>query len=236
MTALIFDTETTGHKEDPGLIEAAGIVMGHPVDIDLRASASFENRYNPGKPSTLGALATHHILDSELTECASADTFTLPEGTIYLIGHNVDYDWGVIGKPDVKLICTLAIARYAWPQLDSHKLGALAYHVMGDDARERLREAHSGASDCETTRWLLRHLISAVRRAEPQNELSTWEHLWRLSEHARIPTHMPFGKHKGEAIAALPKDYIEWLLKDMRKEGNSPDPYLHRALSKRFME
>lgn len=68
-------------------------------------------RYNPGKPITFGALATHHIMDEELVDCTPVASFTLPGHMDYMIGHNVDFDWEVNGRPEVKRICTLALAR-----------------------------------------------------------------------------------------------------------------------------
>lgn len=233
MTALIFDTETTG-GDPPRLIEAAGIEMGDAQVIDLRVSSSFEQRYNPGVPSTLGALATHHILDSELADKPAAETFKLSSSVGYLIGHNVDYDWRVAGEPDVKRICTLAIARRLWPMLDSHTLGACAYYIVGDKARDMLKAAHSAIADCETTRWLLRYLISGAKRSEPDRPLDTWEDLWELSEEARIPRVFPFGKHKGCPIAELPADYVDWFLnKSDMARSEDRDPYLWKALQER---
>lgn len=72
-------------------------------------------RYNPGKPITFGALATHHIMDEELVDCPLASSFTLPGHVDYIIGRNVDFDWEVIGKPEIKHICTLALAHKLWP-------------------------------------------------------------------------------------------------------------------------
>jgi exodeoxyribonuclease X len=63
----------------------------------LTAAGSFLQRYNPGKPISLGALATHHIIDEDLSGCPPHTDFRLPEGIEYLIGYNVDYDWRVIG-------------------------------------------------------------------------------------------------------------------------------------------
>jgi exodeoxyribonuclease X len=109
---IIFDTEATGIKE-PILIEAAW------VELESFAPFTFTNpfvqRYNPEKPISLGALATHHIMDEELVDCPLAASFTLPEHVDYIIGHNVDFDWGVIGKPEVKRVCTLSLARKLWP-------------------------------------------------------------------------------------------------------------------------
>ena len=103
--SIIFDTEATGIKE-PALIEAAWIEVDSLETLVL--SNPFEQRYNPGKPITLGALATHHIMDEELADCPPASSFTLPGHVDYIIGHNVDFDWEVIGKPEVKRICALA--------------------------------------------------------------------------------------------------------------------------------
>src|SRR5690554_237928 len=106
MSALLFDTETTGHK-DSEIIEAAWLELSDPVNLTVLAT--FEQRYRPSKPIELGALATHHIYDEELSGCPPHTDFRLPADTQYLIGHNVDYDWNVAGKPTVRRICTLAL-------------------------------------------------------------------------------------------------------------------------------
>lgn len=89
MTAYIFDSETTG-LNNPELVEAAWLQLG----AVLAVTGEFLQRYKPSKPIELGALATSHILDEELVECPPHDSFKLPEDATYLIGHNVDYDWG----------------------------------------------------------------------------------------------------------------------------------------------
>ena len=96
--AVIFDTETTGRK-DPIIIEGAWLEL-KSVD-PFKLGLSFCQRYNPGKPIELGALATHHIYDEELIQCPPAKSFSLPSDVEYIIGHNIDYDWNVI---DLSLI------------------------------------------------------------------------------------------------------------------------------------
>lgn len=49
--------------------------------------------------------------------------------------------------------------------------------------------------------------------------------LYQMSEIARIPKRITFGKHKGELIDELPDSYIDWLLKQPEL-----DPYLIKAL------
>ena len=212
---IIFDTEATDLKK-PVLIEAAWVELESLEPY--RVTNPFEQRYNPGKPISLGALATHHIMDEELVDCPPAASFTLPSEVDYVIGHNVDFDWEVIGKPDIKRICTLALARKVWPDLDSHNQSALLYHLERATAREQLRNAHSALTDVGICAAILKHLCQ-------QLGVKTIEALYAESEIARIPTTMPFGKHKGMLLADVPKDYKKWLLTQQ-----DIDPFLRKAL------
>ena len=212
---IIFDTEATGIKE-PILIEAAWVEL---ESLDpLAVIRPFEKRYNPGKPITLGALATHHIMDEELVDCPPASSFALPDDVDYIIGHNIDFDWEVIGKPEVKRICTLALARKIWPDLDSHNQSALLYHLERKSARLQLRNAHSALIDVGICAVILNHIRYKLG-------IKTIEDLYAESEKARTPTTMPFGKHKGAPLADVPSDYKQWLL----GQGDI-DPYLRKAL------
>ena len=86
---IIFDTEATD-KNNPVIIEAAWLeVEGFEP---LATGASWVQRYNPGRPISLGALATHHIMDEELVDCPPSSSFLLPSDCEYIIGHNVDFD------------------------------------------------------------------------------------------------------------------------------------------------
>ena len=212
---IIFDTEATDLKK-PVLIEAAWVELESLEPYSV--TNPFEQRYNPGKPISLGALSTHHIMDEELVDCPPAASFTLPSEVDYVIGHNVDFDWEVIGKPDIKRICTLALARKVWPDLDSHNQSALLYHLERATAREQLRNAHSALTDVGICAAILKHLCQ-------QLGVKTIEALYAESEIARIPTTMPFGKHKGMLLADVPKDYKKWLLTQQ-----DIDPFLRKAL------
>lgn len=216
MTAIIFDTETTG-TDEPQIIEAAWLRLDSPAALNV--TEQFEQRYRPDTRIALGALATHHIYDEELTGCPPHTDFKLPADVQYIIGHNIDYDWKVAGQPNVKRICTLALSRSLYPDADSHSQSAMIYLIDRPNARNLLRAAHSALADVQNCRSLLAHLIG---RAGP---VSDWEALWRLSEQARIPKIMTFGKHKGMAIADIPADYKAWLLRQA-----DVDPYLQAAL------
>ena len=218
MSAIIFDTESTG-VDPPRLIEAAWLKFSHPHD--RTPQEQFQQRYNPGKPISLGALAQHHILDEELAECPPYDAFRLPAGVEYLVGYNVDFDWKVINRPEIKRICVMALASYCFPQLDSYAQSAVLYHVARQRAREWLQNAHAALQDVHNCARILRHI---VQRMLPETTAS-WESVWRHSELARIPTVMPFGKHKGRSLQDVPADYKRWLLSQP-----DIDPYLVKAL------
>jgi exodeoxyribonuclease X len=222
--AIIFDTETTGVNE-PVIVEAAWLRIDGADSCEI--VDEFLQRYNPGKPIDLGAMATHHIIDAELDGCPPSSAFALPDGTQYLIGHNVDFDWKAIGEPAVKRICTLALSRYLFPGLDSHTQSAMVYHFAEDRsiARESLRDAHSALADVRNCHLVLIALLDELDRRGELASGATWEDVWAVSECARIPTVMTFGKHKGARIADIPSDYKAWLLRQP-----DVDPYLVKAL------
>jgi exodeoxyribonuclease X len=216
MKAIVFDCETTG-LVDPDLVQTAWVQVDHMGDL---AHPICSQLWKPEKPISYGAMATHHILDADVADKPPAADFRLPDGVTHLIGHNIDFDWRVIGEPNIKRICTLALARRAWPDMDSHALGALIYRTMDQEsARLALRGAHDAAADVGLCAYVLRVICQARRPVDLDD-------LWRMSEDARVPTHMPFGKHKGMPIASVPDDYKAWL-----KRQPDIDPYLMQAIN-----
>lgn len=183
MQAIIADTETTGLKETR-LIEAAYIDVSNLFQVSYIHRYShnidtFEYRqlFNPQKPIDFGAMATHHITNEDVAVCNPYTAFELPK-VEYLIGHNIDFDWSVIAqcygtelvvtKGDVKevpsiyhepkRICTLAIARYLYPEIDSHKLTAMLYALDMPYAKDYARNAHSALDDV----WMTYHLLKIM--------------------------------------------------------------------------
>lgn len=219
----VIDTETTGCGDPHEVIEIAWQRLAPNLCPDDKL---YSYRFKPNGPMALGAMATHHILPEELESCDEAystawldDVIKISDGD-YIIGHNIDYDWRCLGSPTCKRIDTLAIARSLWPTNDSHILGACIYHVLPHDtAKFALQNAHSAAADVDLVMRLLEHYYDVW------GTIPSIEELWQLSEKARIPTIISFGKHKGMAIKDLPADYKRWLLRQL-----DLDPYLRKAL------
>ncbi|HEY6923261.1 MAG TPA: 3'-5' exonuclease [Steroidobacteraceae bacterium] len=238
MSAIILDTETTG-VDSPDVISLAHTdILKSPLDLDGNVS---QRLFKPLKPISLGALATHHIIDEDLVDCEPwPGKWLPPKGVEYVIGHKVDYDWEACGSPHVARICTLALARHLLPDLDSHKLGALTYYFHGRIvARELLKNAHNAAADVHLCKLLLIELLKLMPG------MSSWHQVWVASEKARIPTHLSFGKFGPDSDWAkangqprgMPIDrvrrhdygYWSWLLSGKCDQVNK-DPYLQRAL------
>lgn len=81
-----------------------------------------------------------------------------------------------------------------------------------------LKGAHRADADIILTANILMHIIHKLN-------IQNIEELFDVSEDARIPRTINFGKHRGTAIADLPSDYMSWLLRQ-----DELDPYLKKAL------
>jgi len=224
MSAIILDTET--HDMNGYPIEIAHVPVNFSNgELAVDKDACFDEYFSCPEPISYGAMAVHHILESDIAGKPSYETFRLPEGIQYIIGHNVDYDINALKRIDpdinVKGICTLALARKAWPDAPAHNLSTLYYMIHGGNAltRRELRNAHNVGADIMFTTSILEHITDVLG-------IKDIETLFEASEAARIPEIIPFGKHKGTRIKDLPGDYVGWLLRQP-----DLDPYLHKALT-----
>lgn len=217
--AVIIDTETTNNDpRDCDVVEIGWKTWDMGVSGEAKSL-----RFSHQKPMAWGALATHHILPVDLFGLPQYSHMYLPEECLeaqYWIGHNVDFDWQALGSPmPVKRICTLAMARALFPELDSHTLSSCMYFLLGatETTRDMLRSAHSAGADigfCEA--------ILSVAMAK--SGASNLEDLYLFSEQCRVPKVFAFGKFKGQPIANADRGYANWY----RKQEN-PDPYYLEA-------
>jgi exodeoxyribonuclease X len=142
----------------------------------------------------------------------------------YLIGHNIDSDWRALGSPEVKRICTLAMAKHLWPELGSYKLAALIFHLYEPaTARELTQNAHAAETDLHLTATLLDHLLWELGAS-----VSDWESLWAFSEAARIPVRIGFSKYgpknglPGMLYSEVPSGMLKWICDPVRVQDMDP--------------
>lgn len=223
MNAVVLDTETNKINGYPIEISYSPCMFKDAV-LNVMHDQNFDEYFSCPEPISIGAMAVHHILETDLINKPSYETFRLPEGVAYIIGHNIDYDIQAIklcdSSIDVKGICTLALARMVWPDLETHNLTSLYYMITEDKekARRWLRNAHNAKWDIFFTGELLKVIVEKIAAKDMAS-------LYLMSELARIPRVMAFGKHKGVPIKKLPSDYVTWLLRQ-----DELDPYLRKAL------
>lgn len=231
MQAIILDTETHTLNGFPIEIAYAPIQV-EQGKLSLDRNQIFDQLYSIGDEKiSYAAMAVHHILESDLVGQPNFSTFTLPSETVYIIGHNIDYDIRAIQQcgvdtSHIKAICTLALARLVWPNAEAHNISALIYMISKGSAKakEMLKGAHRADADIILTANILMHIIH-------QLNIQSIEELFEVSEDARIPRVINFGKHRGTAIVDLPSDYVSWLLRQ-----EDLDPYLKKALEKKMIE
>lgn len=235
MKVIILDTETTG-LDNPEPVEVAWIEVQKIKTLAVENTCN--TLYRPSKPISFGAMAVHHITPDKLVDAPEFNGDFGANDADYILGHNIDFDWKVIGSPPIKRICTLALSRYMFPDNMGHTLGAMLYRMTSDaeymahigqtsdfeSLKERLINAHSAYYDCVFTKDLLAYLLYKTTEI-----IVDWEDLYQFSEFARIPEVMPFGKHRGVKIGDLPNDYCAWVLRQ-----DDMDIYVKKAIERRF--
>lgn len=230
MHAIILDTETHTLNGQPIEIAYAPIALQQGL-LSLDKSQIFDQLYQVDEPISYAAMAVHHILESDLVDQPHYSSFRLPNETVYMIGHNIDYDLRAIEKcgvntQHIKAICTLALARRVWPDAEAHNISALIYMISKGSAkaREMIKKAHRADMDIILTANILNQIVQHLN-------INSLEELYAASEDARIPRTLNFGKHKGTALRDLPADYIQWLLRQ-----TDLDPYLRKALEQQNIQ
>ena len=204
---IYYDTETTGIKSDRDrIIEIAA--------YDPVKEKSFCKFVNPECAIPPDATAIHHITDEMVATAPLFDEIgkefvEFCEGDVVLIAHNNDaFDIHFLKHefarhnlefPSWTFIDSLKWARKYRPDLPRHSLQHLREH-FGITANN----AHRALDDVMVLYKVFVNLI---------DDLSMEKIIELLSE-KKVLQHMPFGKHKGKPIGAVPKNYVSWLLEN----------------------
>lgn len=225
MKAIVLDFEAT--DANLGRLRVLSGIMGVDfydgiLDKSDDKKDVTSRRCKPDRPISYGAMAVTNIFNEDVASCESHIDVCqrlMPKGAAYIIGHNIDFDIRVAANARVdvsqyKAICTLAMVRNLYPDADSHTLGAMSCMLDYEYARANMKDAHGAAADVVMTARLL-YII-----CKNQN-ITSMEQLYEFSEFARIPTHFPFGKHKGVAIAELAQNhdgrgYLQWVVNSIK--------------------
>ncbi len=225
----VLDTETTGLDPTVGAVVEFAVCAVALRDGAWVPTEVFSRFVHPGMPIPPESSAIHHIVDADVADAAPLahvlDAFGLWLASrgitpALFAAHNAPFDRGFLGSltekyPEVPWLCTKRLAHHLLPGLPSYSNQALRYRLelappfgLATSCGGRT-DAHSAAGDAIVTASLLCHELALARTQLPEVR-----GLRQLAQHAQAPyliERIPFGKHKGEAFANLPADYLDWL-------------------------
>ena len=204
---VVIDTETTGFStEEDRVVEIAAVRLelngeGYAISSVLHCVV------DPQRTIPASASAIHHLTDADVVDARTLEeaiTYLGIQANDVLVAHNADFDRGFL--PALKThewVCTWKAAQKLLPGAPSFGNQVLRYYlglnVEGGHGRDG--QPHSAGYDARTTALLMAHLLS----------LSSLEDMMSISKAPVMLARMPFGKHKGQAFAEVPKDYLMWL-------------------------
>lgn len=247
--AIILDTETTGLPPTGEACEIAfidirfkGLLNTSPKFIkemvlpnldNFEEGQMFHQTFMPKGDFSPRASEVNGFTKEKLIGSPCISTFKFPTDVTYMIGHSIMFDWQMVTKPDVKLICTKELSiKYLTKQSGRgtkglNTLTGLIERYYPEEANELIAKAHSALQDCKLTYLILLKVLEVVP------ELDSFE---KLAEQCSQPAgskngvklpasikqdaytkeySFTFGKYKGLTFCKIDKTelykYLTWI-------------------------
>lgn len=209
----VADTETTGALPEDKACEVGWV----EVDEHCNVLSERQSILDPQRPISPSASGVHGLVNADCVDFPTIEEFFSVddpachgrkiEGPIVLIGHRISFDVRYIGPyiEDLRQeLCTLRWARKLYPEADDHKLTTLMFAL----GLPRPQGAHRVMSDVYSALHLVKHICERTG--------ATLRTLAEASADPMLIEIMPFGKHKGERFANVPKSYLRWMQDSMK--------------------
>lgn len=223
---LIIDTETT--NKDARAAEL--IEIGFSVLMDDGKWKGEGILYRPDEPIDPEASAVNNITDEMV-----ADSHSFREGVtaynalleslgleVIRVAHNSVYDQTVLNRYGVAeatrpWLCTFKMAKKLYaddPTVTLKNLPYLRYRfklIMPDGL-----DPHRAAGDAVLTGMLLEHMVIELETRGILNENEPYyAQVMDWYETPMVIELMPFGKHKGKSLEAVPMSYWKWAINNV---------------------
>ena len=226
---VLFDTETTGNKEEDKIIQFGAMIINQDSSLEV-----FDELCSSTEEIKIEAMEVHNLTpDMFEGKPKAVDTnfykrlceLNLEEN--YLIAHNISFDLGMIQKEgfvnNYSLIDTLRCAKHLFPEMPYHRLQYLRYalDLYKTEKEEAAKlnitiKAHDALGDVLVMKLFLSKLINKAREMFP--DYNPIERLVHLTKTPVFIKTFKFGKHKGKEIAEVAKNdasYLNWMKKNM---------------------
>ncbi len=226
---VLFDTETTGTKDEDRIIQIGAMVVDAKLPIEV-----YDELCSSEVEIKLEAMEIHNITPDVIQGKPKAIETTIYNKILelnnpsnYLIAHNISFDLGMMEKEgflnQYKLIDTLRCAKHLFPDLPYHRLQYLRYALdlykeeVAEAAKNNITiKAHDALGDVLVMKLFLSKLVAKCREVYPD-----YNPMEKLADLTRTPVFIKtfkFGKHRGRDTAEVAQEdmgYLNWMQKNM---------------------
>jgi len=255
--AVILDTETTnlpylgGEACEIAFIEIRfeGLLNTSPRFIkefvlpnldNFEEGQMFHQTFMPKGEFSTRASEVNGFTKEKLIGSPCISTFKFPTDVTYMIGHNIMFDWQMVTKPGVKLICTKELAiKYLTKQSGRgtkgvNTLTGLIERYYPEEAKELIANAHSALQDCKLTYLILLKVLEvapeldsfeklAKQCSQPDNSKAGVKLPRLIQQDKHTKEHiLTFGKYtlvSLETLIKTDKNYLIWIV----EKSNMPE-------------
>jgi exodeoxyribonuclease X len=224
MTRLrVIDLETTGTEPPAEIIEFGRVdVEIGPPGTTVEPPLAWLYRPLRGIPPE--TMAVHHITEADLRPDTPVCTPEHLHSAVWsgptpaaLVAHSCAFERQFITEATtgaIPWICTYKVAMHIWPDAPRHSNQVLRYwrNLVLDNALAM--PPHRAGPDA----WVTAHLLADLAQYATFDQMVAW------TKEPRPMPKLTFGKHRGQAWAQVPVDYLDWM---QRQTDMDPDTVWH---------
>lgn len=229
MRLAVVDTETTGMEPaEDRLVELAVVRLDLAPFDQWRTAEEWHTLVNPERPIPPEASAIHHIVARDVVSAPPAPAAWEIMGRVIgevdlWVAHNAAFDRGFISRLSPELaspsrwIDTWRCSLHLWPEAPSHSNQTLRYWLGRDPSLPSNLYPHRALYDTIVTADILRLMLS----------MRSVEDLQKMSEEPAVLRKVGFGKHRGMLWRDVPRDYMQWVLRQRDMDADTRHTCLH---------
>lgn len=220
----VIDSETCSFEG--GIVELASVDVNQGM-LGFQTGNPMQDYVQPDRPIEFGAMAIHHITEDMVEHARPIEQIWMlytgktpahdesPEPDFF-VAHNASFDKGVLPPSDIEWICTLKLARFVYPELESHTNQYLRYALGLDSIVKGLLpeglHAHRALYDVYCTSVIFAHLAGKLN----------WDaaHMVEITNLPSLIHYVKFGKYAKQKptyseVARTDPGYFQWALANM---------------------